>query len=103
MVYTTEKTLNESKDKLSADDIRSVEEALTKAKDTIKAGNPDSIKGAVDELTKAAHKLAETLYKRTAETSSKGSGPEEGQAQGGPDGGKKDDDVVDAEFEDVKK
>jgi molecular chaperone DnaK len=103
MVYTTEKTLNESKDKLSADDIRSVEEALTKAKDTIKAGDPDSIKGAVDELTKASHKLAETLYKKTAETSSKGPGPEEGQAQGGPGGGKKDDDVVDAEFEDVKK
>jgi len=103
MIYTTEKTLSESKDKLSADDIKSVEEALTKAKDTIKAGDPDMIKGAVDELTKAAHKLAETLYKRTAETSSKGPGPEEGQAQGGPGGGKKDDDVVDAEFEDVKK
>jgi molecular chaperone DnaK len=80
-----------------------MEEALTKAKDTIKAGDPDKIKGALDELTKASHKLAETLYKKTAETSSKGPGPEEAQTQGEPGGGKKDDDVVDAEFEDVKK
>ena len=103
MIYTTEKTLNESKDKLSADDIRSMEEVLTKAKETVKTGDPDRIKSAVDELTKASHKLAETLYKRTSETTSKGPGPEGSQTQGGPGGGKRDDDVVDAEFEDVKK
>ena len=103
MIYTTEKTLNESKDKLSADDIRSMEEVLTRAKDTVKTGDPDRIKNAVDELTKASHKLAETLYKRTSDTTSKGPGPEAGQQQGGPGGGKRDDDVVDAEFEDVKK
>jgi molecular chaperone DnaK len=103
MIYTTEKTLKESKDKLSADDIRSMEEVLTRAKETAKAGDPDRIKSAVDELTKASHKLAETLYKRTAETSSKGPEPEGAQTQGGSGGGKRDDDVVDAEFEDVKK
>jgi len=103
MIYTTEKTLSESKDKLSADDIRSMEAVLAKAKETVKTGDPDKIKGAVDELTKASHKLAETLYKKTSEATSKGPGPEGAQAQGGPDGGKRDDDVVDAEFEDVKK
>jgi molecular chaperone DnaK len=103
MIYTTEKTLNESKDKLSADDIRNMEEVLARAKDTVKTGDPDRIKGAVDELTKASHKLAETLYKKTSDTTAKGPGPEAGQQQGGPGGGKRDDDVVDAEFEDVKK
>ncbi len=103
MIYTTEKTLNESKDKLPADDIRSMEEVLARAKETVKSGDPDKIKSAVDEMTKASHKLAETLYKRTAETTSKGPGPEGAQAQGGPGGGRRDDDVVDAEFEDVKK
>ena len=103
MIYTTEKTLNESKDKLPADDIRSMEEVLARAKETVKSGDPDKIKSAVDEMTKASHKLAETLYKRTAETTSKGTGPEGAQAQGGPGGGRRDDDVVDAEFEDVKK
>jgi molecular chaperone DnaK len=80
-----------------------MEEVLARAKETVKTGDPDKIKGAVDELTKASHKLAETLYKKTSETTSKGPGPEGAQAQGGAGGGKRDDDVVDAEFEDVKK
>jgi len=103
MIYTTEKTLNESKDKLSADDIRSMEDVLTRAKETVKTGDADRIKSAVDELTKASHKLAETLYKKTSETTSKGPGPEGAQTQSEAGGGRRDDDVVDAEFEDVKK
>jgi molecular chaperone DnaK len=103
LIYTTEKTLNESKDKLTADDIRPVEDALTTAKDAIKSGDTDRIGRAADDLTKASHKLAETLYKK----SSTSAGPEQGTqgpGQGGPQGGpKRDDDVVDAEFEDVKK
>ena len=47
MVYTTEKTLNESKEKLTADDIRPVEDALTAAKDAIKSGDTDRISKAV--------------------------------------------------------
>ena len=103
MIYTTEKTLNENKDKLPADDIRPVEDAITAAKEAIKSGDEDRISRAADELTKASHKLAETLYKK----SSTSAGPEQGTqgpGQGGPQGGpKRDDDVVDAEFEDVKK
>ena len=103
LIYTTEKTLNESKDKLTADDIRPVEDALTAAKDAIKSGDTDRIGRAADDLTKASHKLAETLYKK----SSTSAGPEQGTqgpGQGAPQGGpKRDDDVVDAEFEDVKK
>jgi molecular chaperone DnaK len=103
IVYTTEKTLNENKDKLSADDIRSIEEALTSAKDALKGTDADRVKKAADDLTKVSHKLAEMLYKRSSEASQPGSGApgqEESAAQGSQ---KKDDDVVDAEFEDVKK
>jgi len=63
IVYTTEKTLNENKDKLSADDIRSIEDALTSAKDALKGTDADRIKKATDDLTKASHQLAEMLYK----------------------------------------
>jgi molecular chaperone DnaK len=100
LVYTTEKTLNENKDKLGSDDIKNMEDALTPAKDALKSGESERIKGALDDLTKASHKLAEVLYKKTAESTSKGPGPEEGKPRGGTKG---DDDVVDAEFEDVKK
>ncbi|MBA4417005.1 MAG: molecular chaperone DnaK [Syntrophus sp. (in: bacteria)] len=109
LVYTTEKTLNESKDKLTADDIRPVEDALTSAKEAVKSGDADRIAKALDELTKASHKLAETLYKKTAEPGAQGQGPQGPQGPGGPGQGgsqgrpKGDDDVVDAEFEDVKK
>ncbi len=101
LVYTTEKTLNESKDKLSADDIRPVEDAISAAREAIKAGDTDRITKASDELTKASHKLAETLYKKTS-ASGPGQGPQ-GPGQGPQGGSKGDDDVVDAEFEDVKK
>lgn len=103
IVYTTEKTLNENKDKMSADDIRSIEDALTPAKDALKSGNSDQIKKAIDDLTKASHKLAEMLYKKSSQTTSPGDGSP-GQEQSGAQANQKsDDDVVDAEFEDVKK
>ncbi len=103
IVYTTEKTLNENKDKMSADDIRSIEDALTPAKEAVKSGNSEQIKKAIDDLTKASHKLAEMLYKKTSQASSPGDGSP-GQGPGGPQANQKgDDDVVDAEFEDVKK
>ena len=101
LIYNTEKTKNENKDKLSSDDAGLLDTALTSAKDAVSAGDAERIKNAIDELTKASHKLAETLYKRTAESTS--GGAQQGAPQGGAGGGKGDDDVVDAEFEDVKK
>jgi molecular chaperone DnaK len=103
LVYTTEKTLNESKDKLSADEIRPVEDALSAAKEAIKSGDTERITKASDELTKASHKLAETLYKKTSATGEPGQQGPQGPGQGPQGGSKGDDDVVDAEFEDVKK
>jgi len=103
IVYTTEKTLNENRDKLSAEDIRTIEDALAPAKEAVKNGNADQIKKAIDDLTKASHKLAEMLYKRTSQTPPPGDGSP-GQGTTGSQGGQKgDDDVVDAEFEDVRK
>jgi molecular chaperone DnaK len=101
LIYQTEKTLNENKDKLTSEDTKSVEDAMASAKDVIKSGDSNRIKGAIDELTKASHKLAEVLYKKTAGPSSGGQGTEEQKTQ--QENRKGDDDVVDAEFEDVKK
>ena len=105
-VYQTEKTLNENKDKLSADEAKVIEDALANAKEALKSGDADRIKKGLEDLTKASHGLAEVLYKKTSQAGQPGGqagGP--GQEQGGqPGGGQKgDDDVVDAEFEDVRK
>ncbi len=103
IIYTTEKTLNENKDKLTADDIRTVEDLLSPAKDAIKSGDSERIKKAAEDLTKASHNLAEILYKKSSQTTSQGAPEQEaGQQQAQQGGGRRDDDVVDAEFEDVK-
>ena len=64
-----------------------------------------AINAAVDKLTQASHKLAEAMYKATAEGQAApgpdGAGPSADGAPGG-ESEKKDEDVVDAEFEEVK-
>jgi molecular chaperone DnaK len=103
LVYGTEKTLNESKDKLGAEDISSVESALSSAKEALKSGEMSRIKPAIDEITKASHRLAELLYKKTTETPPGGAQQQQEQKPGGGGGSRGNDDVVDVEFEDVKK
>ena len=71
----------------------------------IEGDDIDAIKSAQEELTNASHKLAEAMYAK-ASASQAGAGAGAG-AHGGPAGeqagaGKKDEDVVDADFEDVK-
>jgi len=105
LIYNSEKTLRENRDKLTSDDIRPLEDAINTGKDALKSGDIDRIKRSIDEITQASHKIAETLYKKTAGQAQGSPGGEQQyqqQYQGG--GGRKgDDDVVDAEFEDVKK
>ncbi len=101
LIYNTEKTKNENKDKLSSDELSEIDNALSTAKDAVNSGDAGRISRVMEDLTKASHKLAEVLYKKTAGQTA--GGPQGGPGQGGPTGGKGDDDVVDAEFEDVRK
>ncbi len=106
LIYGTEKTLNESREKISAEEAKSIEDTLTDARDAVKSGDLNRMKPAMDAVTKASHKLAETLYKQTTGAQQPGGGPQPGaeQQQGQrAQGGRGNDDVVDVEFEDVKK
>jgi molecular chaperone DnaK len=103
MIYSTEKTLQEHRDKISDEDAKAIEAAIEKTKQAIQASNLDEMNKAVEELTTASHKLAEAMYKATAAEA-----PVDGQPGPGADGAaageassgdKKD--VVDAEFVDV--
>jgi molecular chaperone DnaK len=102
LVYTTEKTLAENKDKLSATDVEAAEKALEAARKAVKEGGREAIEAATADLTKASHKLAEALY-RQASTGSPGAGPGEAPPAG-PAGDTKggDGDVIDAEVVDKK-
>ncbi|PIR25983.1 MAG: molecular chaperone DnaK [Deltaproteobacteria bacterium CG11_big_fil_rev_8_21_14_0_20_42_23] len=93
LVHSVEKTLKENKDKLSADDIKNVEAALEKTKKAIESKNIDEIKSSSEELTQASHKLAEHMYKATADAAKAEAGDGEAKAEA-----KQDENVVDAEF-----
>ena len=106
LIYTTEKTLNENREKIPVSEISPTEEALSEGKKALESQDMDRIRKAMDQLTKASHKLAETMYKEAqARSASSARGPEgEGQASPPPgEGGKPEGDVVDAEFEDLGK
>ena len=100
LVYQTEKLLSENRDKIAASDISAIEDALKKTKEAVESNDAGRIKTAMDELTKASHKMAEAMYKQQAQSGGQ-KGPQAGAGQK-QNSGKRDDDVVDAEFEDVK-
>jgi molecular chaperone DnaK len=89
-------------DKISSEVRGQIESAVSNLKDALKSDEGDRIKKAVDNLNAASHKLAEEMYK-SAPQGGATPGPEAstdrgaaGAAEGGP---KKDDDVIDAEYE----
>ena len=99
LIYTTEKTLQENKDKVPEAEAKAVEEALAEARKAVEEGGKERIDRAVQDLTKASHKLAETLYQKTQAPPS--GGPAGGD--GAPSEDKKDGgDVIDAEVVDKK-
>ncbi|MEN8258803.1 MAG: molecular chaperone DnaK [Thermodesulfobacteriota bacterium] len=95
LVYATEKSLKEVGDKVDDETKKNVETAMEAMKKALEGDDVEAIKAATEELTQASHKLAEIMY---AQASQDQPGPE-GPAAGGDKG---DDDVVDADFEEVK-
>jgi molecular chaperone DnaK len=101
LVYQTEKTLGEHKDALDADTRGQVETAITDAKAALEAEDVGRIRTASDALARASHKMAEVMYNKAARTSA-GDGAGGGATNGGGAEPGKNDDVVEAEFEEVK-
>lgn len=102
LVYSTEKSLKEHGDKIDAATKKSIEEGLEKLKKAMEGTDVEAIKKATEELTQASHKLAEAMYAEAQQAAGKA---EEGApSEGGESAseGKKKEDVVDAEFEEVK-
>jgi len=99
LVYTTEKMLNENREKIPMTEISGIEAALQEGKKALESGMADQVRQAIEQITKASHKMAEAMYQR-AGSQQQGTGAQAGgQAKGGdrPAEGE----VVDAEFEDL--
>ena len=100
MVYNVEKTLHEHKDKISPEEVKTVEDALEAAKKSVQSGTAEEIKACTDRLTQASHKLAEAMYKASSTPPAGGATPGN-DAPTGDAPKPKADNVVDAEFVDV--
>ncbi|MDH5638000.1 MAG: molecular chaperone DnaK, partial [Nitrospinota bacterium] len=106
MVYQAEKNLNEHGSKLADADKETIQAAIDETKQSLESGDTDKIKESMEKLQTASHKLAEEIYKQTAQSAPQDGpgGAPHGDASGGkPDQQPPADDVVDAEFVDVDK
>lgn len=101
MVYTAEKTLRENGDKIDPADKSSLESALTAAKNLSSSDDLTAIEKSTQDLTTASHKMSEKLYKKQAEPQDQPTDESHDQDPNHSDPGKKDDDVIDAEFKQV--
>jgi len=102
MVYQAEKNLKEHGSKLADADKEAIQAAIDETKKSLEANDIDQIKGSMEKLQTASHKLAEEIYKQTAQSAPQGE-PGAGAAGAKQDQRPPADDVVDAEFVDVDK
>jgi molecular chaperone DnaK len=103
MVHTVKKSLSELGDKVDAAEKARIEEAIKAAEEALKTNDKDTIEAKTEALAKASQKIGEQMYAQAGAQAGAG-GPQPGAAGGGggQQGGKAEEDVVDAEFEEVK-
>jgi len=103
LAYSIEKNVKEFGDKVGPAEKAGIEEAIAKLRKVMEGDDLAAIQSAQEELTQVSHKLAEAMYAQTSQTG--GAGADAGQGAGsqeGPGTGPKDENVVDADFEEVK-
>jgi len=97
LIHSTEKSLEEHSDKVDPTTVEAIELAIAALKDELETDNADKIKSGIQNVTEAAMKLGEAIYKNAQEEGNDDTAqPSDAQqSQGG------DDDILDAEFEDL--
>ncbi|WP_226551788.1 molecular chaperone DnaK [Celeribacter naphthalenivorans] len=96
LIHSTEKSMEEHGDKVDPTTIEAIELAIAALKDQLETENPDKIRSGIQNVTDAAMKLGEAIYK--AEQASSGQA-DDVDVDEGPSS--VDDDIVDADFEDL--
>jgi molecular chaperone DnaK len=100
LVYSTERSLGEHKDKLSPEDRGKLEDALADAKRALEGGDAAAMEEAAKKLTEASHQLAQHMYAQAGQQG-QGTGAPGAAGAGGAPGGGQGDEVIDAEYVDV--
>jgi molecular chaperone DnaK len=109
LIHTTERTLQEAGDKVSAGEREPVQSAIQALKDVLGGEDVEQIKSKTEALAQLAMKLGEALYKAQQAAGGEsgpgspqgGAGGHGGPGAGGAAGGPGSDKVVDADFEEV--
>jgi molecular chaperone DnaK len=103
LIYSTEKSVSELGEKLPEEDKTKIEACSEQLKKSLETDDIDAIKSDLEALTQASHKMAELLYSQAEQqTAASEQGTEDAQ-DGEEKKGKDDEDIVDADFEEVKK
>jgi molecular chaperone DnaK len=103
LLYQTEKTINDNREKIAVGIISEAESAIADAKKAVESNDADAINTEYDKLTRVSHKIAESLYQNAsaggaadaASAGATGTSTDAGQSKPGGD------DVIDAEYIDV--
>jgi len=104
LVYSTEKSVSELGEKLPEEEKTKIEACSEQLKKSLESDDIDAIKSDLEALTQASHKMAELLYSQQAEQQAGDSGDGNADApKSEGKSGKDDEDIVDADFEEVKK
>ena len=102
LIYSTEKSLKDLGDKVDSATKTKVEDAITPLKKAMEGDDEAEIKRLSDELTQSSHKLAETIYQQASQAGEQQAGAGTESAQQAGASSSTDEDVVDADFEEVK-
>ena len=105
LIYSTEKSVSELGDKLPEEDKTKIEACTEQLKKSVESDDIEAIKSDIEALSQASHKMAEMLYSQQQEKQ-EGQEPGDGsdqQSDSEEKSGKEDEDIVDADFEEVKK
>ncbi len=100
LIYSTEKSIKELGDKVDSETKSKVEDATSALKKAMEGEDADEIKRLSEELTQVSHKLAEAMYQQ-ASAGDQQAGADSG-TEGQAGGAAPEEDVVDADFEEVK-
>jgi len=102
LVYQTEKSLKEHGGDLDAATRSGIEQALEKAKKELEGQDAAAMKQAAEDLSRSSHKLAEAIYAKASQQSGPGAQAGDNAAAGAEEAPSPKEDVVDADFEEVK-
>ena len=94
LIHGTEKSVKEHGDKVDPTTVEVIELSIKTLKEAMEGDDPEKIRARAQDLTEAAMKLGEAIYKAQAADNA-------GQVEPGSNGQAPDDDVVDADFEDL--